>query len=365
MAWIQEDGDGVLIIHDAVDELHDEYSKQSLCAYAKSCKEIRTQPKLLISTRNALCFIPPLCFDRVVNTDGFTLEQGVEFVQKFFNEQYGITDHSILKYIQLHSKDLEVILCNPLRALVFSELTAKGSLTLHDVKTLNPIKLLKCLEGHIVRRENENHALTPSTAQSEQFYQLCLQALLKNQRQFSEDQVDQGSPYQAFLIRKMDINEDGQDIASYVFPHEMIFEYFSVRGLTQELEDNIKQKDIILLHLCSNPNMRNILQFTSAFICQYKPELFDNLVSLIRACLILQCETEHKSNDECIQNLLQLPNEIKQMNLAEVLQRELTDEESDKITEIWRKINRAFNEDAEKLKESGWFRNLHHTSGEE
>ena len=359
MASIREDGEGVLIVQDAVDELHSEDARRSLEEYTKMCKEITTNPKILVSTRSALCHIPSAYFDRCISIEGFTREQGIQFVEKYFKERYSIDDHCILEYIRNQSGELDVILCNPLKALIFSELTAKGSLTLQEVGTLNPIKLLKSLEGHILRREGERRSVQAKT-ESEAFYKLCLDSLLTDHREFSEEQMVDLPAYKAILIKQTNIDDEGEDCTSYVFPHEMIFEYFSVRGLIQYLENNHQNQHAILLYLCSNPNMCNILQFVSAYICQYKPGLFDTLISILRACLVLQHETTEQSFNEYAQDLLSLSEEIMQIIPKIDLQKVLSEDESKMINDIWRKINMAFTDDAEKLRDACWFRTLYH-----
>ena len=374
MAWVYQDGRGILIIHDAIDELHSKESQESLHEFTKSCKELTLNPKVLISARNGLCFIEPEHFHRFLQIGGFATDQGIEYVEKYLKERYGLTKSmdEILEFIKEHERKLDVVLENPLRALIFSELTAKEALTLEDVKTMNPIKLLKSLEGHIVRRETEHTASKAFAPDADAFYQICLDCLLNDERKLREAQVDVKSPYQAFLLKHTDIDNDGCDDIFFTFPHETIFEYFAVRGLVHILEKQTERKQAILLYLCSNPNMRNILQLTSGFICQYKPELFNDLVAILRASLILQWEKRHHetARTEYIEDkghrespytnsLIQLSKEIDQLPLRKCLSINLTDDESIQVDKIWEQVNRAFSEKAEQLREDHWFMNLY------
>ena len=133
--------------------------------------------------------------------------------------------------------------------------------------------------------------------------------------------------------------------------------WYSDSTSIQALENKAKNRDALLLHLCCDPNMRNVLQLTAGFIRQYSPHLLSDLVAILRACLILQCDQQACQVNQCTQPLLQLPWEIGEMNLVEGLVGELTANQRARIQAIWEQINNAFNDKAPDLQEAGWFVN--------
>ena len=380
MAWIDDQGEGILIVHDAVDELYDERARESLIEYTKFCKEVSKGPKLLISARSGLCHIVPLHFDRHLSLEGFTVSQAIHYIQKYFAEMHGISDHPIIEYVKEHTEQLDFVLCNPLRSLIFSELSAKGALTLERVKTLNLIKLMKCLEGHIIRREQENQELILSEDDRNDFYRLCVEALFNNERNFPESIIDEHLLFQGFMVKKTERNDEGLDTTYFVFQHEVLFDYMAMRGLVNTLDGDGKYA--ILLFLCSKESLRNILQLACGYICQYRPEMFDDLIFLLRACLILQCDRKpkwlfrqlnglicHVEGKHCDKTakhlgkkLLDLSDKIQGMSSSSILHGSLTTSDCYKINEIRRMINSSFDEDAWKLRDIYWFEGLQHNS---
>ena len=357
MACLTEDGEGVLIIHDAIDELRTKAALDSLQDYVKNCKDLAIPTKVFVSSRSGLCPLDPKRFHRKLNIEGFSTEQGITFIEKYFQERYSFTDHPVLTYVKGHKDKLQFILCNPLRTFIFSELIARGSLTLKDVKTLKTVKLLKCLEGHIVRRDTEKYEPEQSSNEAVTFYQLCLQMLLAEERKFDGTQIDRFSSYQAFLRKETALDDEGMDLHYYTCCHEMIFEYFAVRGLIDCIENHPEQKDILLLHLCSDRNMRDILQLTIGFIFQYKPDLYNDLVSIVRACLILQCESHSCERNPVTERLLQLPNKIGKLDLSNFVVQSPAVKDITKMTQIWSEINDAFENNLEMLRNGKWFQN--------
>ena len=353
MVTIADDGDGVLIISDATDELQDEDLKESLCQFAQECKEFPNKPSFLLSSRTGLCFIDPQHFHRCLNIEGFTIPQGIQYLEAHFRERYSVSDHAILEYVKENSQKLEMVLCNPLRMLIFSELTAKGELKLDDIKTLHPVKLLKYLEEYIVT--GEMHKVTTKSQHTghTMFYKTCLECFLKGENRLLDKDLE-NSPYKAFLTKQT--NDEGMGSAYYTFSHMLIFEYFTVRGFVDSLWRRPRETRAVLLHLCSDPNMRNILQLASGFICQCKPELFDNLVSIIRACLFLQCNAERCVRNEGMKNLLHLPSVMPKLfpstELLETPQKDVK-----LVVKMRRKIDAAFT-GKDVLKKGKWFKKL-------
>ena len=154
MTMIKDDGDGVLVINDGLDEVRKQIEKDSIRQYTIAHQK-SGRPKILNSSRNGLCNIEGKFFDRMVTLDGFSLNQGLEYVKQYFKESSNADHAALLEHIKQQKTKLEWVLTNPLRVHIFSELAVIGQLTKEDIKTLTSAKLLKILEAYVLRRDEK------------------------------------------------------------------------------------------------------------------------------------------------------------------------------------------------------------------
>ena len=77
-------GRGVGVLIDAIDEVRDPVVITHLRAYVHKV-QTNGGPTFLVSSRSDLCFVPPDDFCRYLVLEGFTPDQGEEFVRRHFS----------------------------------------------------------------------------------------------------------------------------------------------------------------------------------------------------------------------------------------------------------------------------------------
>ena len=268
---------------------------------------------------------------------------------------HSINEHPVIQYVEEHPQKLEWVLVNPLRAHIFSELTAFGDLTLEDLETLTTVKLFRSLDQLLLKRDKE--CRPTSTFKPTNFYQACLRSLLTDTRTLSEEDVSKDSPYLSLLQKHSYRDLDFNDCCHFTFPHETLFEYFSMRGLIECLMSDVEYKQAILLWLCANPKMRNVLQLTCGYIAQYVRQLLPDVVFIVRACLLLQTEHVLCEQNELTQELLQLPALIQEHFSTDVLTHDLPVADTMLLDGFSTLVCAMFDEKSELLRDAAWFLN--------
>ena len=342
---LNNDGKGILFVNDVDETTLDDKMVTHLVAVTKHCSEFTCGPKFLLTCRNW-----PLSskyFHQSFSMSGFTLDQGIEYIERYSMPRH-VPHSELVNCIKGQKEKLNMLLTNPLMTNIFCKLIASKEIELNDVETLNIMKLMKCFEVHMLRREG--YEKTSSTYE-EDFYELCLRTLLAGANHFRNTEVNEKSPYMIFLTKSHYIDEHGQDLTNLSFIHEEMFEFFAALGIIQNLFKNSKEeKDALLLQLCSNSKLIPLLQLTSAYICQYAVELIDQLVAIIRATLILQGKPKEKGAHKGSAKLSLLPVEVLDIwSNPDLIKHTARD-----VSKYWEMIHKAFDKEAEKLRDADW-----------
>ena len=81
MAAIQQDGDGVVVVYDAMDELRNKESIASISSYTQTSQRMVGKPKVLVAARHGLLSVKHDFFDRQLYLEGFSLSQGLQYIE--------------------------------------------------------------------------------------------------------------------------------------------------------------------------------------------------------------------------------------------------------------------------------------------
>ena len=347
-------GEGVAIVVDAIDEVRKENILDDLQRYAHT-RQTQGGAKILVSARNGLCFIDPQHFNRFLTLDGFTLDQGFNFIEQYFALGKPLLIHQTAKdYVNRHKDKMEAVLCNPLKLHIFCALTEKGFITLDENFKFEVLNIFEPLEKYLTTREGGN----VTNEESQNFYKLCFFALLSGMRRFPQHLLMKFTivdNYKAFLVREEERNQNAELMVNYSFTHEMVFEYFSSKYI--EGVDMQSLKSLLLL-VCYQTSLRNLQKIIFELILRKKQHKDVLLLMLIRGIILLQF-TRVNDTQNIPAGLLQLQDRIKSaVNIEQVM---LSHQDAGQIREadaIWEVINRAFDSEAGKLRAVGWFLGL-------
>ena len=350
-----EKGEGVAIAIDAVDEIRNDEILEKLQAYVHD-RQTRGGPKVLVSARNDLCSIDPKDFNRFLTLDGFTVEQGIEFMKQYFSLGEPLPIHQTAKeYVNRHKDKMEAVLCNPLKLHIFCALTEKDILELGEDFKLEILNLFEPLERYLTTREGGK--VTPKQSQS--FYKLCLFALLSGMREFPESLLRQFQivkNYHAFLVKCDSRDKEANLKSFYSFTHEMVFEYFASRHIESMSLESLKS---LLLSICCKKELRNTQRIMFEIIQKKELHKEELLKQMIRCILILQQGKELKHQNEKTTALLDLPKRIK--TSVSIRQLVLSKQDEERLNEaelIMQEINEAFDGESQALRDVAWFRSL-------
>ena len=350
MAHVKK-GKGVIVVLDAVDEVRDSEVLESLQRYVHE-RQTQGGPRIVVSGRNDLCSIDPQDFSRFLTLEGFTIEQGIEYVKQYFSLGTTLPIHqTALEYVNRNKEKMEAVLCNPLKLHIFCALTEKGFLDLGEDLKFDVFNLFEPLEKYLVTREGGE----VTEEQSQNFYKLCLFAMLSGMRSFTEALLTQFNivkNYYVFLVKEDKRNKNAKVTTQYSFTHEMIHEYFASKFIETTSLEKLKS---LLLSVCCNKALRNVQKIMFEIIQKrdlYKQEL---MTLIIRIILILQqSETPVKQNKKIAQ-LLELPKRISMS--TDITQLVLSHQDADEVGKakgILRKIDDAFDKDSEALTVVNW-----------
>ena len=346
-----EEGEGVVVVIDGVDEIRDEKVLKKLQAYVHD-RQTRGGPKLLVSARNDLCSIDPKDFSRFLTLDGFTVEQGIEFMKQYFSLGEPLPIHqTAMEYVNRHKDKVEVVLKNPLKLHIFCALAEKGFLDFGEDFRFEVLNLFEPLEKYLTTREGGE----VTEEQSQNFYKLCLFAMLSGMRSFTEELLTQFNivkNYYAFLVKEDTRDKHAKLTTQYSFTHEMVYEYFASKFIETTALEKLKS---LLLTVCCNKALRNVQKIMFEIIQKkelYKEEL---MTLMIRIILILQQDKQLGPVNEKIALLQELPKKIEMLTDISKLLLSLHDEdETRKTQDILREIDDAFDKNPEVLRGANW-----------
>ena len=383
-----DQGKGVAILADGIDEIRDPKVIKHLQEYVRTRKD-RGGQQVLVAARSDLSQIPSRSFDRFLVLRGFSLEQGEQYIRKYFSmeQSHKVTIQKVLDYIQKHKSKLEGVLCNPLQLYMFCALTSTGVLELRDDNIYNVVNLFEPLENFLVKRESEKkdgHPVTENDAQL--FYCMCLHALITDVRRFSQSHLDKFkiSPnYLVFLDKWDELGSNAEYTTYFEFKHETVFEYFGSKFIQKLPLPFLKS---LLLSVCKK-TLRNIQRMMMEIVAKRDCDKMTLYKAIIRAIIILQGNAHSGSVDSTstavhekgtlqsdFERLLsfaddpspstiktqlsELKHRIKDTSIEEML---LSYQNADQVSEAnatWEEINSAFDSEAEALRAMGWFGDL-------
>ena len=363
MRYIQTDGRGVLVEYDAVDEVHNRDVRKSISKFITESNEGRRHTKVFVSTRKRLENIDRSIIDRLLNMRGFTLEQGIEYIETYLKEVHPSEKKDLLDLIKRNKEDLKVVLWNPLRAHVFSELVASNQMTIPDLEDLNQIKLYCRLEEHLIRRDSESRHSSDGKSHAGKFYNICLECLLSDMRQIPQEMLDKNnlpadSPYHVFLIKHEYVDEFAEDRIYHTFTHDVLFEYFAARGLVDLMKcgsTSTATCRAVSLLLSARTDIPNVMGLTFGFVTQYEHCLKEWVYGMVQSMIILQdpSGTMVKDSKEIFDQLRELG--------PSILKKDFEKCTSEKLEMLWTEIGQTFNDtkQADGLKQTGFFAGLH------
>ena len=362
MRYIQKDGRGVLVEYDAIDEVHNRDVRKSISKFITESNEGRRHTKVFVSTRKRLENIDKSIIDRLLKMRGFTLEQGIEYIETYLKEVHSSKKEDLLDLVKRKKKDLKFVLWNPLRAHVFSELIATNQMTIPDLEDLNQIMLFCRLEDHLIRRDSESRDCD-GKSHAGNFYNICLECLLSDKRQIPQELLDKNniptdSPYHVFLTKHEHSNERAEDNPYHTFTHDVLFEYFAARGFINFLKSGstpTANYRAVSLLLSARTDIPSLMGLIFGFVVQYEPCLKEWVHEMARAMIILNdpSGTIAKDSKEILDQLRDLG--------PSVLKKDFEKCTSEKLEMLWTQIWQTFNDTkrADELKKNGFFAGLH------
>ena len=346
-----EEGKGVAVIIDAIDEIHDHDVLDNLKESVHEWQSTRG-PTFLISARNELCSVDPADFNRFLILEGFTIDQGEEYVKKYFSiGQTSPAIHPVIDFVRRHKCRLEPILCNPLKLHIFCGLTKKGILELHEDTIFDVLTLFEVFEDFLIKREGG----PVSQEQSSNFYRLCLYCLMKGFREIPGKLLKQFNiveNYYAFLVKETTIGMNAMPITSYSFHHEMFYEFFSSRCLGILSLHELKAMILLVSSKSSLWNLHKMI--FRVILKRCLPNTFELLQMMVRCMLvfIVYYKKETRIPDE----LLELPKQVRAaVPVIQLLSSQQDEKHTETVTMIWDNINRVFESESVALRRNRWF----------
>ena len=377
MAHVDQ-GKRVAVLLDGIDEIRDAEIIENLREYVLTRKE-RGGEQVLVAARTNLSQIPSRSFDRFLALQGFSPEQGKEYIRKYFSmdRQHQVTIQTVVDYIRKHESQLEGVLMSPLQLYIFCGLTSIGVLKLEDDNIYNVVNLFEPLEKFLIKRESEKSGgLLVTEKDSQNFYCMCLYALLADVRRFSKSYLDKFniSPnYLVFLKNWDELGRNAEYTTYYEFKHEAIFEYFGSKFIQNS---PLALLQSLILSICCKSSLRNVQKMMMEIVAKRDADSMPLYLAIIRAIIIFQwdedrdrynltseseneIDTSESENEEASTIKIRLSNLKHRIKTASVDEMLLSHQDADKVREadaIWEEINRTF--DSEELRAVGWFQGL-------
>ena len=357
-----ENGEGVAIVIDAIDEIRNASVMKNVKEYIRNRRESQEGPQLFISSRTDQCPIKSINFDRFAVLEGFSVKQGLDYVDKYFDSKHPMRE-KVMEYITRHKCRLGGVLSNPLKLHVFCALTSEGILKLTENSEFDVVDLFTKLETFLIKRECQKRGVEkPTESQKRCFHRMCLYSILSGLRKFPESQLDQwGVPkcYLVFLEAQIQRDKNGHSVTYYRFRHEVVYEYFASCYINSlPLESLVP----LLLSVSSNSSLRNVQRIMFNMLTKRTSHREELLCTLIFGILLFQNE-KMRSEQGIPDDILNLWNNI---NIkAEVPLEEIVSIHDDqcaeriaKINNIWKKIEQEMAGHTKVMSTLGWFKNI-------
>ena len=359
---------------DALDEIRDDEILSNIKEFIEKNNK-NGGPQILVSARTGLSQLEAQIFDRCLQLEGYTPEQGLTYIESFignhlkhtssyysprtmYNVESGPTEErrpfqpsEVLIYMMDHKEEMNAILCNPLRVQIMCGLAVEGVLKLDKENTLKPLYLQKCLEEFVLKRETRGNVIPPKDRLN--FYRLCLHGLLTGIQGFTKIDleifnVSSDSPYMAFFDTSQKMDEFANNVKYYSFVHETFYEYFAVRCF-EELPDGYEKA--IILSVCAKDVLQNVREMICQALSQYETKNTLTLaLGMIRTMLLVR---SHCGIISEYRDPLRLKPDIEK-NLPEIshilIQSNVDDQcLKSKVNCLWEKIESQFTQPSDEL----------------
>ena len=291
MAHVDQ-GKRVAVLLDGIDEIRDAEIIENLREYVRTRKE-RGGEQVLVAARTDLSQLPSRSFDRFLILQGFSPEQGKEYIRKYFSmdRPHNVTIQTVMEYIKKHESKLEGVLMSPLQLYIFCGLTSIGVLKLEDDNIYNVVNLFEPLEKFLIKRESEKRGgLLVTEKDSQNFYCMCLYALLADVRRFSKSYLDKFNislDYLVFLINWDELGSNAEFKTYYEFKHEAIFEYFGSKFIQNSPLAFLQS---MILSICCKTSLRNVQKMMMQIVAKREADSMLLYLAIIRAIIIFQWE---------------------------------------------------------------------------
>ena len=373
------------ILLDALDEIREPEILSNLKKFIEYSNK-NGGPQIVVSARTGLSRLTDRFIDWSLQLKGYTPQQGLKYIEVFIGnhiKQEEVKDMEPLPskrqrlsmskntsqtsncateselfcpgkvhgYMLDHKKEMNAILCNPLRVHITCGLAVEGVLKLDKDGTLKPLYLQKCLEEFVLKRETRGNVVPPKDRLD--FYKLCLHGLLAGKQSFTQIDLEtfdvpSDSPYMAFFNTYDKPDEFANNVTYHSFVHETFYEYFAVRCFEELPYDH---KKAFILAVFGKVVFKNVRVMICQILSQNETEeTLTGTVAMFRVMLLLQVTHD----DNIRKDPLKLKSDI-QENLpkfeALLLQRNVdTDSFKSKVDMLWEKIDSQFTHPSGKLK---------------
>ena len=362
MEHLENDKMKVLIIPDGIDECRNDTTLQMLKELIKQSHENISPFSVLATCRSDLCPFNLSDFERMMKTDGFTLDQGIECVKRYYDMIKKTKDSSLIEYISNSKGNLDHILNNPLMTHILCVVTTEGALDVPRGEKLRKYALLEAFEHSVTARqqEKENQSIDNDSEkrfkidkedQQHRFYKLCLYSLLKDITTFDnillqKFGISDRNLYFAFMKTMRTYNRLFQKVMVWQFTHETFHEYFASCAINSLPKETLQH---FLLILCSRPEFRNTQRILFSKMGG-EPEREHILSDMIKATVVVT-----KGNSDVVETTHSL---TKDSEPLQVLLPQEEDEDSHKtmplcgqantVQEVWHDISSCLNDHAQK-----------------
>ena len=364
----------VLIIPDGLDECRDYTTLQMLKELILQSHKNILPFSVFTTCRSGQCPIKLAYFERRMKIEGFTLNQGKEYVNKYYMEIEKPEDDCVIEYIMITKRKLDHILKNPLRTHILSVVTSDGTLKLSKEHILRLKDLLKSSEKSIKKRQllKERKSQHNTGKESEKmdvevqtmrFYMISLYSLLNDIRAFDDSllqkfEICKRNPYFAFMRMNRSYNDDFENVMVWQFTHEMFHEYFASCAIESLPMDTLKY---FLLHLCYRSEFRNTQRILFSTFGE-DPSDSSLLINMVQATLLLQSQETESPLPEWISDIqTRVKTFIQNKDPLKILlpeeQHQVTKDIADDatISALWNDITLSFSTNADKSRKDELF----------
>ena len=372
----------VLVIADGLDQCRSRAMCELLSEMLDGAQSGKLAFSMLVTCVTGLCPLTEDHFDRKMTLEGFTVQQGIQYMRNYFTHIQKMSSTSTLEYVPANKGKLEAILTNPLNTQMFCFATASGSLKLTEGNPVKRRDLLSAVEDSVTGGQSKEHKKGQSRSSSKQdmvildpaleshatrFYKLALYTLVKDIRTFDAEllglfNIQSGNPYLKFLntstINHLHGNKPNSE---YHFSHELLHEHLATCALQNLPEDAVRHFLLLLCHKREFQNARRIMFSTMG---EDKDKL--NILSdMLRASTLLQCDVSEQLSQR--DEIIDLQEQIDLLMTGDTslhLLQPTSDDTSDDSTvtpepssseAIWEVVNKMYEKDVKQAQKGGLF----------